>query len=169
MISSSSFLFILWCNIAIIALWHGVTFVACLKLPDSTFDESRSRYAPRLWEHEGRWYRDNLKIQLWKDKIPQFISKHGFSKRHFTDNSKEYLDRFILETCRGEWMHFKNCICAIITLIINPFIIGALLSLFILIANVPFAIVQRYNRFRLQLIRKRRMQTAGMERDTVTA
>jgi glycosyl-4,4'-diaponeurosporenoate acyltransferase len=158
-------------NIAFVIGWHLVLFFCCLWAPNSTFDASKSRYAPRAWERGGRWYRDTLKIQIWKDRLPQHVGK-GFSKRHFTDNSVEYLDEFIMETCRGEWMHLKDCLCAIVVLIVDPIVVGLLMTLLILIANVPFAAVQRYNRFRLQVLRKKRIRelsSAKMEQNTVTA
>ncbi len=172
MLKNSSFLDMLLWNFIIIGLWHLLTLFSCKKLPDSKFDASKERYAARTWEHGGRWYRDNLKIQLWKDRLPQYIGKDGFSKRHLTDVSVDYLDEFIMETCRGEWMHLKNCLCAVITLLINPLLVGVLVSFMIMLGNLPFALVQRYNRFRLQVLRKKRLRdlrAAGMEQNTVTA
>jgi glycosyl-4,4'-diaponeurosporenoate acyltransferase len=104
--------------------------------------------------------------------VPQHIGKNGFSKRHLKDMSIDYLDEFIFETCRGEWMHLKNCICAVVTLLINPLLVGIVISFLIMLANVPFAAVQRYNRFRLMTLRKRRLReirSAQMEHSTVTA
>ena len=66
-----------------------------------------------------------------------------------------YLDRFIMETCRGEWDHWMCCLYAIISLIINPFWIGLILGILVLLGNLPFIAIQRYNRFRLQTLRKR--------------
>ena len=172
MLKNSSFLDMLAWNLFFVIMWHIVLYVCCLRVPDSTFDASKSRYAAREWERGGRWYRDNLKIQVWKDRLPQHIGKHGFSKKHIEGDSVEYLDQFIKETCRGEWMHMKNCICAVIVLIIDPILVGLLMTLLILIANVPFAIVQRYNRFRLQVLRKRRIHdqsSAKVGQTTVTA
>lgn len=169
---NSTFLELLAWNIAFVLTWHLVLFVCCLRVPDSTFDASKSRYMAHPWEHGGRWYRDNLKIQIWKDRLPQYIGRHGFSKKHIEGDSVEYIDQFIKETCRGEWMHLKNCICAVVVLIVDPFLIGLLMTLFILIANVPCAVVQRYNRFRLQVLRKRRMRdlsSAKLGQSTVTA
>ncbi len=171
MLKNLSFLNMLVWNLVLIGLWHLVVFLACTKLSSSRFDPGKGRYAAKPWEHGGRWYRDNLKIQLWKDRLPQHIGKDGFSKQHLTDLSVDYLDQFILETCRGEWMHMKNCVCAILVLLINPLLVGVIASFFILLGNLPFAVVQRYNRFRLQVLRKRRlreMRPAGVEQ-TVTA
>ena len=161
---------LLW-NLAIAGLWHIVFFIVCLKLPDSKYDPEKDCYAEKSWEQGGRWYRQNLKIQLWKDKVPQYIGKEGFSKQHLTDVSVEYLDRFITETCRGEWLHWKDCLCAVVTLLINPLMVGVLMSFFILLANLPFALIQRYNRFRLQVLRKKRIRDLRHEmgRSTLTA
>ena len=172
MLKNSSFLDMLIWNLIIVATWHLALFLACQKLPDSTFDASRECYSPRPWEHGGRWYRDNLKIQTWKDRLPQHIGKEGFSKRHLSSDSIEYLDQFIMETCRGEWIHKKNCLCSIIILIINPLLVGAVFSIFVLIGNIPFAAVQRYNRFRLLALRKRRIRdirAGGLGQNVVTA
>lgn len=171
MLKNSSFLDMLIWNIVIVLIWHVVFFIACQKLPESTFSPQKERYAEKPWEHGGRWYREYLKIQLWKDKVPQHIGKEGFSKRHLTDVSIDYLDQFILETCRGEWLHCKNCICTVVVLLVNPFLVGAVISFLILLGNLPFAIIQRYNRFRLQILRKKRLRDLrdGMERDAVTA
>lgn len=171
MLKNSSFLDMLFWNLVIVGLWHVLFFVACQKLPDSKFSPERERYSERSWEHGGRWYRENLKIQLWKDKVPQHIGKEGFSKEHLTDVSIDYLDRFILETCRGEWLHWKDCLCALIAFLIDPLLVGLVASFLILLANLPFAMIQRYNRFRLQVLRKKRIRDlqSGMERGAVTA
>jgi len=161
----------LW-NLLIVGIWHVCIFIACIKFPKSTFDPSREKFRPKAWEHGGKWYKEKLKIQTWKDKVPQFIGKDGFSKQHFTDVSIDYLDQFIFETCRGEWTHRKNCASILITLLINPLIPGIFFSFLILLGNVPFALIQRYNRFRLQTLRKkllRGMGTANVNSNTVTA
>lgn len=172
MLKNLSFLNMLVWNIVIVGLWHVAVFLICVKMPKSAFDPTKGRYAPKEWEHGGRWYRDTLKIQIWKDRVPQHIGKNGFSKRHLTEMSIDYLDQFILETCRGEWMHMKNCICAIVTLLINPLLVGIVVTFLIMLANAPFAAVQRYNRFRLLILRKRRLReisSSRMEQNAVTA
>nr|WP_319489042.1 hypothetical protein [uncultured Caproiciproducens sp.] len=171
MLKNFSFLDMFLGNLLIIGTWHLTIFLACVKLPHSMFTPEKERFAPKTWEHSGRWYRDKLKIQMWKDKVPQHIGKDGFSKEHLTDVSLEYVDEFIFETCRGEWMHMKNCICIVVTLLINPLMVGLVFSFFIMLGNLPFAAIQRYNRFRLQVLRKkllRDMRANGMGQ-TVTA
>lgn len=169
MIRFTSFFDMLFWNIIIVGLWHICVFIACVKLPNSTFDASKQCYQAKTWERDGRWYKEKLKIQLWKDKVPQYIGKEGFSKEHLTDVSIEYLDAFILETCRAEWTHKKDCVCTIIVLLINPLFAALCFSFLILLSNLPFAIIQRYNRFRLQSLRKRIQRELATSGVTITA
>lgn len=171
MLRNQSFIDMFLWNLVIVALWHLIVFFACLKLPSAKFDPAKERYMAKDWERGGRWYREKLKIQLWKDRVPQHIGKDGFSKEHLSDLSVDYIDDFILETCRGEWMHKKNCICAVVIILINPVLVGFVFSFLILLGNLPFAIIQRYNRFRLQVLRKKRNRDTHGDRvgQTVTA
>lgn len=172
MLKGLSFINMMVWNLFIIGMWHIIVFLACVKLPKSVYDPSKSCFSAKQWEHGGRWYKENLKIHLWKDRLPQHIGRGGFSKQHLTDVSIDYLDQFILETCRGEWMHIRNCFCVVAVLLVNPLLVGITASIFILVGNLPFAIVQRYNRFRLQVLRKRRLRELrqdSLEQNTVTA
>lgn len=172
MLRFSSIFDMLFWNILFVGFWHVCIFIACVRLPISTFSPTKSQFLPKSWEHDGRLYKQKLKINLWKDKVPQHIGKGGFSKQHFTDVSLEYLDQFIVETCRGEWMHKRDCLSIIITLTINPLLPGIFFSFLILLGNFPFVLIQRYNRFRLQILRKKLLRgttTSNVNSDAVTA
>lgn len=136
-------------NLLLGTIWHYATFFLCISIKIEHFDSKRARYQPRKWEKNGKWYADHLKINKWKDFLPQHIGKDGFSKDHLDDVSIEYLDEFILETCRGEWNHIANCYFAVVLFIINPFWTAFILTILLFLGNLPFAIIQRYNRFRL--------------------
>lgn len=111
-------------------------------------------FLPRSWERNGKFYSNVLRINQWKDWLPQHTGKDGFSKEHLDNISIEYLDRFIMETCRGEWNHVMNCRFWIVLILINDLPIGIFLSLCVIAGNLPFAMIQRYNRLRLQRLRK---------------
>ena len=147
---------ILLVNIILAVIWHFLMFFACLKVKLSRFDPNLRFYQAKPWEKNGRWYSKYLKINVWKDHLPQHTGKDGFTKEHMESHiTLSYLDRFIMETCRGEWDHWMCCLYAIISLIINPFWIGLILGILVLLGNLPFIAIQRYNRFRLQTLRKR--------------
>lgn len=136
-------------NLLLGTIWHYATFFLCISIKLEHFDSNRARYQPRKWEKNGKWYADHLKINKWKDFLPQHIGKDGFSKDHLDDVSLEYIDEFILETCRGEWNHIANCWFAVVLFIANSFWVALILTILLFLGNLPFAIIQRYNRFRL--------------------
>ena len=97
------------------------------------------------------------------------IYSESFSKDHLDteDLSIHYLDAFLLETCRGEWDHSLCAFCAVPVVIFNPFPLGLIFGFLILLGNLPFVAIQRYNRIRLLTLRKRRVRE--MERCKVNA
>lgn len=140
-------------NLLLGTIWHFATFFLCISIKIEHFDSSRARYQPRKWEKNGKWYADYLKINKWKDFLPQHVGKDGFSKDHLDDVSLEYIDEFILETCRGEWNHIANCYFAVVLFLANSFWIAFILTILLFLGNLPFAIIQRYNRFRLMKLK----------------
>ncbi len=171
MLKNQPLLHVISWNVMIITLWHCVVFIICTRLPNSVLDASKPRYLAFRWERNGNWYRDKLHIQNWKDNVPQHIKKGGFSKKHLTQRSLDYLDQFILETCRGEWMHLSNCGCVVVVMFANPLTPGLIFSFLVLLGNLPFVCIQRYNRFRLQVLRKavaRELRLAQVKKDTVS-
>lgn len=142
-------------NITFMLVWHMLCFAACVYINTKYFDSNKKMYKIKKWEKDGRWYVSHLAIKKWKDLLPQHVGKGGFSKEHFTGKSITYIDAFILETCRGEWDHSMCCLYGIISLAINPLWLGVIFLFATLIINLPFIAIQRYNRIRLQKLRKR--------------
>lgn len=153
MLRDQPFINALLINILLGALWHYLTFIICITVDTSFFDAGKKMYLPRKWERNGKFYSDVLRINKWKDFLPQHIGKDGFSKDHLDDTSVPYLDEFIMETCRAEWNHSANCLYAVVLFIINNFLMALSLTMLLLLVNLPFALIQRYNRFRLQRFR----------------
>ena len=141
-------------NILLGCIWHFITYIICISVDDSFYDADKKMYQPHKWERNGRFYSDVLKINRWKDHLPQYVGKDGFSKDHLEEVSVSYLDRFIMETCRAEWNHTMNCLYAVVLFIINDLIMAFGLTVVLFILNLPFAVIQRYNRFRLQKLRR---------------
>ncbi len=154
MLKEEPFVNALMINIVLGAIWHYAVFFLCISVPTTLFAPERKIYLPHKWERGGKFYSDVLKINRWKDVLPQHIGKDGFSKDHIDDVSLEYLDEFIMETCRGEWNHTMNCLFSIVLFWMNDMVTALVLTLLLLLGNLPFAVIQRYNRFRLQKLRK---------------
>ena len=144
----------------IIIFWHLIVLFASRNIKcKSFFSPQKFIYIPKKWEENGNFYVKKLKIKKWKDKLPQYVAKNGFSKknlRSLTKLSPEYIERFILETCIAEWNHVMCCMYFIVSFIINSsFYYGIIFSLIPIVANVPFVFIQRYNRIRLLKLKHR--------------
>lgn len=123
------------------------------------FDSRRPCF--QVSDREMAWYR-RVGLPRWKDRLPQF--NRDFDKRHLRrDLSAEYLETFVFNTCRAEVIHVGVAILGWLSLLFcllcdDP---AANLPLFAAIAavigfcNLPFALVQRYNRNRLERLLKR--------------
>ena len=150
-------------NLLLGVLWHYATFFVCIFRSKKAFSPDKRMFRARRWENNGRIYNDLLKINRWKDHLPQHIGKNGFSKNHLDGVSPDYLDEFILETCRGEWNHRANCWFAAVLFVLNPIGLALLLAFLLLLGNVPFAVIQRYNRFRLQKLKQTLLRKSERE------
>lgn len=145
-------------NLLAMFLWHMIVFVLSVKIHTSYFNPSKYMYLERKWEKSGRLYVKTFKIKKWKDLLPQHIGKNGFSKKHLknlSNLSKDYIQQFIVETCRAEWNHRMCCMFSVISIFINSLFNGLIFSVLSLMINFPFIIIQRYNRIRLNNLLKR--------------
>ena len=144
-------------NFILMLTWHIVTLIICRCLKTSYFNPEKYLYKQKKWEKNGKFYVKILKIKKWKDHLPQFVSKKGFSKRTLLGQSErhnEYINRFIIETCRAEWNHIVCCCYFTVSFFINSFLYGLIFSLVPVICNLPYVAIQRYNRIRLQKSKK---------------
>ena len=120
----------------------------------------------RVSEREMALYR-RLRLPRWKDRLPQFNPE--FDKRHLAVSpTPAYLRKFLEVTCHAEMIHELIALLGFLSLFfcllceqpLNwlPLFLG--IALFIGLCNLPFAAIQRYNRFRLvRLLRRMEAKT----------
>lgn len=138
-------------NFSLMVLWQFLVLIVCQRLNEKTFDYRKNIYKSKKFENNGKFYVKYLKIKKWKDKLPQYVSKNGFSKRNINlkqVGDKKYFEKFLIETCRAEWNHLVCCMYAVISLLINKFPFSMIFSIIPVMANLPFLVIQRYNRIR---------------------
>jgi len=140
-----------WLAIHLGFAWAGT------RAPKRLFDPARRLYRIRSWERKGQFYEGIMGIRSWKDRLPDWGGrfKGGFFKRSLEYNSPEYLQRFILETCRGEAVHWAVLSMALPFFLWNPWWAGMIMVLYAAAVNLPCILVQRYNRSRLTLLLSR--------------
>ena len=146
----------------IFAIWGIVPLLLaylCLKIPDRFFEPTRFLWRVHGFERNGRLYERVFQIRRWKHLLPDgggVWKKRSYKKRNLTDYSEENLHRFLIETSRGELVHWLG---------ISPFWVFGLFAppqviwimlLYALVVNLPCIIAQRYNRPRVYALYKRR-------------
>ncbi|MDD5952409.1 MAG: hypothetical protein PUC32_01960 [Oscillospiraceae bacterium] len=168
--SFSDFLWMMLWNVLVIALLHAILLYCCVKLSPEAMNYERPRFAPKKWENNGKFYRDKLKINAWKDYMPQYVGKDGFSKESLEkDVTLPYLEEFLTETCRGEWYH-ATCLWGLpFLLFANPPLYGISFSLILTVIHGACVVIQRYNRFRLLILRKKLLRDARRSQQSATA
>ncbi len=117
-------------------------------LPYKWFNYHKFPYKSFAFEKEGKIYL-KLYINKWQNKVPDMsrIFPQLMPPKKMSDNSLETLDVMIHETCIAEFIHAALCLFALHTLEIWPGLGGILVtSAYILVGNIPFCLIQRYNR-----------------------
>lgn len=142
------------------AVYVAVTgFIAYLigeALPRKWFNEQKFPFDEFSWEKKSKLY-DALKIKKWKNKIID-MSKifTGMLPKaiKFGANSKD-LQALIKETCVAEFIHWVLCIVSFgVYWIWNSFA-GIFVWILCIVGNIPFIMVQRYNRPHLKILKSR--------------
>jgi glycosyl-4,4'-diaponeurosporenoate acyltransferase len=114
------------------------------------FNPSAWLFRERRWERGGKTY-EALFVKKWKDHLPDAGPwfKGGFPKSSLSSRSTDFLNRFVLETCRGELSHWTVMWAAPLFFLWNRPWVGGLMVAYAVLGNLPCIIVQRYNRIRL--------------------
>lgn len=140
--------------IAVIAI-DGVFAFIIRRLPEKWFS-----YDKKIWnvsKAECNFY-EKLGIKLWKDKILELGVFTSFSKKTIANpDSKEYMERFILESNYGAIIHIANAIFGFLVIFCFPlklvFCFGLPISIVNAILSLLPYMILRYNIPRLHRMR----------------
>src|SRR3954469_11768112 len=101
---------------------HSATGYAAHRLDQSRLDQDGWLLKPRRFERAGRWYRRRLRIDRWKDSVPEAggLFRGGISKRHLPAYDVRGLELFVRETRRAELAHWWAMFCGPVFLLWNP-------------------------------------------------
>ena len=121
------------------------------------------RLLPKNWFHGDRFpFRCSpreaklycaLRVHDWQDKAPDMskIVPKLIPAKNLDGDFRAHLPRMIQETCVAELTHVLLSFCGLYALRLWPGAGGVAVTLvYILLGNVPFILIQRYNRPRLQ-------------------
>ena len=134
-------------------------------------DPNKFPFKAYAWEQGGRIY-EKLNIKAWQARIPDVSKVLGkwMPKKQLSGKlTAESVGVMIRETCVAETVHTMLNVAGLYVLKLWPGVGGILLYLvYNLLGNLPFIIVQRYNRPRLMKMRERLLKQAFRDRKPET-
>ena len=161
-----------WRCLAYIAAWGLLCFPLgrLFKRLDLRWD--RPPFRTMAWERDGAVYR-RAGIRVWKDFAPDVsrmfpgsVPRKTLSKRP----TPAVMEDMLLETCVAELTHAMLIVSGAALLWLWPGVGGiAVYAVYVLLGNVPFIMIQRYNRPRFARLleaakaRERRKMNAGSD------
>lgn len=134
-------------GVAYVAAIGILSNVVAIFIPRDRLREDKFPFKPFRWEREGRIY-DRLAIRKWKSKVPDMskILKFLLPKKVQKGVSSEDLCALIKETVVAEIVHVALSFLSLAVLFICPTVWGVVLFFLCLLFNLPFIVIQRYNR-----------------------
>lgn len=138
-----------------------VAFFAGRLLPKNWFRPDWFPYRSYPFEKSGRVY-NKLKIKYWQNKVPDMskILPGMMPAKKLGRNIKQNLPRMLQETCVAEFVHTVLCFSGLYCLRLWPGVGGIIaFVLYVVLFNLPFILIQRYNRPRLMKLHEQ-MQKA---------
>jgi glycosyl-4,4'-diaponeurosporenoate acyltransferase len=137
-------------DVAAWGLIHAGTGYAVHRIPLRWLYRDRWLFRERSFERGGSTYRDVLRIKRWKDRLPEAggLFRGGLSKRALPTAAHGGIARFVAETRRAELGHWLAAAGAPFFVLWNPLPVGVVMVVYGVLVNLPFIVIQRYNRIR---------------------
>jgi glycosyl-4,4'-diaponeurosporenoate acyltransferase len=124
-----------------------------LFLPDASFAVDPWLTMERGFERNGQFYRQILRMQRWKELLPDGASwLGGRAKKNVASRNVSDLTIFAIETRRAEIAHWCMLFCTPVFYIWNPLWACIVMTLYGMAANLPCIFVQRANRMKVARI-----------------
>ena len=137
-------------NVIFWPVWTALVGFAAARTGDGRFDHDDLVTRIRPVEADGRWYRDRLRIERWKSRLPERGAAFGgFAKRSVAAGDTQVLQQFVVETRRAEHAHWGMAAGVALTVLWNPWWAFPVNAAVAAGSNLPCIAVQRYNRARL--------------------
>lgn len=160
-----------WKCVLYLAITGVIAFFVGRLLPKKWFRAETFPYRSFGFEKNGQIY-DKLYIRQWHNKVPDMskILPKIMPAKNLSGDYQSRLPRMLQETCIAELIHTLLCVTGLYCLKLYPGIGGVIiLILYITLFNLPFIVIQRYNRPRLQRLAKRLLHTEDTAKGEITA
>lgn len=157
-------------NLLYCAIYFAVTgilsFIIGRIFPKNVFKYDKFPFKSFGFENGGKIY-TKIGINKWQNKVPDMskIFKHLMPAKNLSGGvDSQRLHTMILETCAAEVTHLLLCVTGLYCLWLWPGAGGVVVyAIYALFGNVPFILIQRYNRPRLVRLYSRSVKNAAKE------
>lgn len=137
------------------AIYYAATGIASFilgrLLPKSWFHPQSFWFRSRRFEQNGKFY-EKLGIRRWQRRVPDMskVCPWAMPAKKLAADFRAQLPRMLEETCVAEFIHCLLCITGLYGLKLWPGPCGLVMYvLYVAIFNLPYILIQRYNRPRL--------------------
>ena len=124
--------------------------------PKSWLQADRWLFRCRSFEKNGRVY-EKLGIRFWQNKLPDMsrVLPCLVPPKQLNGDYRDRLPEMIRETCAAELTHLLEAVAGLWCLHLWPGVGGVVMASLCILINLPFILIQRYNRPRfLRLLRR---------------
>ena len=142
----------------------GLFAFLCNHIPASWL---KNRKFFEVSKREQKFY-EKLGIRSWKDKVLELGGMGGFSKSKIDDpNSPEYIEKFLIESYKGEIDHISGMIAGFSVIFILPlkyaWFIGVPVAIVNVVVNMMSTMILRYNTPKLKTLHKRALRNQELK------
>ena len=136
---------------------HLIISILARRIPDEFLEKKQNWFQLAPWEEKGIFWQKWLHIRSWKDVLPDstLFFNQNYDLSRLSSVKKEEINRFLIETRRAELTHWLSILPAGFFFMWNPPWAGWINLLYAVGVNLPFILIQRYNRPRLEKLFRR--------------
>lgn len=143
-----------------IIFWFLIQFIIAYVisfLPNTLFNPYAFIFRSSKWENNTSIYNKYFKVRKWKNKLPvgKAFVKNDVNLREIKSKDLNYLNKYLIKSCKAEATHILSIISIITFLLWHNVLVTLLIFVFTFSINLPFIIIQRYNRERIIRLIKR--------------
>jgi len=124
------------------------------RMPARLYSSDSWLLRQREWEKRGEFYQRVFRVKHWKKLLPELgdIVKSVFPKKRIKEYTREYLQKYIFESCKSEVTHWSIIFSAFLFFLWSEFQPAVMIVIIAIILNLPYIIIQRYNRPRIMVM-----------------
>lgn len=147
------------CILYLLVICIMVFFIGRL-FPRRWINENKFPFKSYHWEKNGKIY-DKLAIKKWKTKLPDAsivlnrIIPKLYPKKRMKNKEIDKVQVLLKESCVAEGTHKVVSILGFGCILIWKSFGGVTISIIFYLFNIPFVLIQRYNRPRLLKVSKK--------------